>query len=101
MWTLLWSFLSDQSYVISFVVPNHRQLMALAEQMQVRGTWEEICNNSQMEKEVLRIITEAAIAGWGKKAFVSSFVFIVLMQKCSDSSGETGGTLFVKLSAVT
>uniref|UniRef100_A0A4W6E6R6 long-chain-fatty-acid--CoA ligase n=1 Tax=Lates calcarifer TaxID=8187 RepID=A0A4W6E6R6_LATCA len=53
---------SDQSYVISFVVPNHKQLMALAEQMQVRGTWEEICNNSQMEKEVLRIITEAAIS---------------------------------------
>ncbi|KAM7379273.1 hypothetical protein PAMP_004838 [Pampus punctatissimus] len=53
---------SDQSYVISFVVPNHKQLMALAEQRQVRGTWEEICNNSQMEKEVLRIITEAAIS---------------------------------------
>uniref|UniRef100_A0A673AZG0 long-chain-fatty-acid--CoA ligase n=1 Tax=Sphaeramia orbicularis TaxID=375764 RepID=A0A673AZG0_9TELE len=53
---------SDQSYVISFVVPNHKQLMALAEQMQVMGTWEEICNNSQIEKEVLRIITEAAIS---------------------------------------
>eukprot|EP00064_Thunnus_orientalis_P005790 superscaffoldBa00000583_g5804 len=53
---------SDQSYVISFVVPNHKQLMALAEQREVRGTWEEICNNSQMEKEVLRIITEAAIS---------------------------------------
>lgn len=53
---------SDQSYVISFVVPNHKQLMAMAEQMQVRGTLEEICNNSQMEKEVLRIITEAAIS---------------------------------------
>lgn len=54
---------SDQSYVISFVVPNHKQLMALADQIQVTGTWEEICNNSQMEKEVLRIITEAAISG--------------------------------------
>uniref|UniRef100_A0A665TLL8 long-chain-fatty-acid--CoA ligase n=1 Tax=Echeneis naucrates TaxID=173247 RepID=A0A665TLL8_ECHNA len=53
---------SDQSYVISFVVPNHKQLMAMAEQMQVRGTWEEICNNPQMEKEVLCIITEAAIS---------------------------------------
>uniref|UniRef100_A0A8C2WVH5 long-chain-fatty-acid--CoA ligase n=1 Tax=Cyclopterus lumpus TaxID=8103 RepID=A0A8C2WVH5_CYCLU len=53
---------SDESYVISFVVPNHKQLMVLAEQMQVRGTWEEMCNNSQMEKEVLRIITEAAIS---------------------------------------
>uniref|UniRef100_A0A3P9L004 long-chain-fatty-acid--CoA ligase n=1 Tax=Oryzias latipes TaxID=8090 RepID=A0A3P9L004_ORYLA len=54
---------SDQSYVISFVVPNHKQLMAVAEQMGIKGTWEEICNNPQMEKEVLCIITEAAISG--------------------------------------
>lgn len=54
---------SDQSYVISFVVPNQKQLMTLAKQMEVKGTWEELCNNSQMEKEVLRIITEAAVAG--------------------------------------
>ncbi|TWW73262.1 long-chain-fatty-acid--CoA ligase 3b isoform X1 [Takifugu flavidus] len=53
---------SDQSYVISFVVPNQKQLMTLAKQMEVKGTWEELCNSSQMEKEVLRIITEAAIA---------------------------------------
>uniref|UniRef100_A0A8C7X5J9 long-chain-fatty-acid--CoA ligase n=1 Tax=Oryzias sinensis TaxID=183150 RepID=A0A8C7X5J9_9TELE len=54
---------SDQSYVISFVVPNHKQLMAVAEQMGIKGTWEEICNNPQMEKQVLCIITEAAISG--------------------------------------
>ncbi|XP_077471275.1 long-chain-fatty-acid--CoA ligase 3b [Stigmatopora argus] len=53
---------SDQSYVISFVVPNQKQLTALAERLQVRGTWEEICNNPQMEREVLRILTEAAIS---------------------------------------
>ncbi|XP_074545148.1 long-chain-fatty-acid--CoA ligase 3b [Halichoeres trimaculatus] len=52
---------SDQSYVISFVVPNHKQLMVLAEQLQVKGTWEEICNSPLVEKEVLRIITEAAV----------------------------------------
>lgn len=52
--------------MISFVVPNHKQLMALAEQMSVYGTWEEICNNPQMEKEVLHIITEAAVSGWLK-----------------------------------
>lgn len=56
-------FRSDQSYVISFVVPNQKQLMSLAKQLEVKGTWEELCNNSQMEKEVLRIITEAAVAG--------------------------------------
>lgn len=49
--------------MISFVVPNQKQLMSLAKQMEVKGTWEELCNNSQMEKEVLRIITEAAVAG--------------------------------------
>lgn len=69
-------FFSDQSYVISFVVPNHKQLMAVAEQMQVRGTWEEICNNSQMEKEVLRIITEAAISGREKKSLSVFFSYI-------------------------
>ncbi|KAJ8390354.1 hypothetical protein AAFF_G00107480 [Aldrovandia affinis] len=52
---------SDQSYVISFVVPNQKHLLALAEQRGVRGSWEEICNNPDMEKEVLRIITEAAV----------------------------------------
>lgn len=61
-------FFSDQSYVISFVVPNHKQLMVLAEQMQLKGTREEICNNAQMEKEVLRIITEAAVSGRETKA---------------------------------
>ncbi|KAM9789867.1 fatty acid CoA ligase Acsl3-like [Neosynchiropus ocellatus] len=53
---------SDQSYVISFVVPNQKQLMALAEQMQIKATWEELCNHPQIEKEVLRIITEAAVS---------------------------------------
>ncbi|XP_061835657.1 long-chain-fatty-acid--CoA ligase 3b [Nerophis lumbriciformis] len=53
---------SDQSYVISFVVPNQKQLMVLAERLQVRGTWEEICNSPLMEKEVLRIIKEAALS---------------------------------------
>ncbi|XP_030629001.1 long-chain-fatty-acid--CoA ligase 3b [Chanos chanos] len=52
---------SDQSYVIGFVVPNQKQLMSLAEQCGVRGSWEEICNNPDMEKEVLRTITETAV----------------------------------------
>ncbi|KAL7842397.1 hypothetical protein SRHO_G00240860 [Serrasalmus rhombeus] len=53
---------SDESYVIGFVVPNQKQLLALAKQKEVRGSWEELCNHPDMEKEVLRIITEAAIA---------------------------------------
>lgn len=54
---------SDQSYVIGFVVPNQKQLTALAQQRGIRGSWEEICNHPEMEKEVLRIITDAAITG--------------------------------------
>uniref|UniRef100_A0A8C8J1Z4 long-chain-fatty-acid--CoA ligase n=1 Tax=Oncorhynchus tshawytscha TaxID=74940 RepID=A0A8C8J1Z4_ONCTS len=53
---------SDQSYVIGFVVPNQKQLMALAEQRGLRGSWEEICNNPDMERDVLHIITEAALS---------------------------------------
>ncbi|XP_046883518.1 long-chain-fatty-acid--CoA ligase 3b [Hypomesus transpacificus] len=53
---------SDQSYVIGFVVPNQKQLTALAEQRHVRGSWEELCNRPDMELEVLRIITEAALS---------------------------------------
>ncbi|KAK1168454.1 long-chain-fatty-acid--CoA ligase 3b [Acipenser oxyrinchus oxyrinchus] len=54
---------SDQSYVIGFIVPNQKQLLALAELKKIRGTWEEICNNSEMEKEVIRVMAEAAIGG--------------------------------------
>uniref|UniRef100_A0A4W5Q3L4 long-chain-fatty-acid--CoA ligase n=1 Tax=Hucho hucho TaxID=62062 RepID=A0A4W5Q3L4_9TELE len=53
---------SDQSYVIGFVVPNQKQLMALAEQRGLRCSWEEICNNPDMERDVLHIITEAALS---------------------------------------
>lgn len=59
----LFIFFSAESYVISFVVPNHKQLMALARQLQINGAWEEICNNPQIEKEFLRIITDAAVSG--------------------------------------
>lgn len=51
---------SDQSYVISFVVPNQKKLTALAEQKGVSGTWADICNNPAMEAEILREIKEVA-----------------------------------------
>lgn len=63
MFVSLLSNPSDESYVISFVVPNQKQLQSLAVQKQIRGSWEEICNHPEMEKEVLRIITEAAVSG--------------------------------------
>ncbi|XP_067404331.1 long-chain-fatty-acid--CoA ligase 4 isoform X2 [Emydura macquarii macquarii] len=51
---------SDQSYVISFVVPNQKKLTVLAEQKGVGGTWVEICNNPIMEAEILKEIKEVA-----------------------------------------
>eukprot|EP00079_Xenopus_tropicalis_P038689 XP_017952460.1 PREDICTED: long-chain-fatty-acid--CoA ligase 4-like [Xenopus tropicalis] len=51
---------SFQSYVISFVVPNQKKLTSLAEQKGIDGTWEDICNNPEMETEVLREIKEVA-----------------------------------------
>lgn len=52
--------------MIGFIVPCRNTLLAMVEQMQVRGTFEEICKNLLIEKEVLRNITEAGLAGKGK-----------------------------------
>lgn len=53
---------SDETYVIGFVVPNQKQLLALAEQYGVSGSLTELCNNSTMEELVLKVLTEAALA---------------------------------------
>lgn len=54
---------SDETYVIAFVVPNQKQLLTLAGQYAIRGTWEELCNSEAMEELVLKVISEAALAG--------------------------------------
>ncbi|KAF1393704.1 hypothetical protein PFLUV_G00018790 [Perca fluviatilis] len=53
---------SDETYVIGFVVPNQKQLLALADQYGIQGTREELCESKVMEELVLKIITEAALA---------------------------------------
>ncbi|KAM6933755.1 long-chain-fatty-acid--CoA ligase 3a [Xenentodon cancila] len=53
---------SDETYVIGFVVPNQKQLLALAGEYGIRGSWEELCNSKAMEELVLKVITEAALA---------------------------------------
>lgn len=55
--------LSFHSYVIGFVVPNQKELAELARKKGFKGTWEEICNSPEMEKEVLKVLAEAAMAG--------------------------------------
>ncbi len=54
---------SDETYVIGFVVPNQKHLLALADQYGVRGSWDELCNSKAMEELALKVITEAALAG--------------------------------------
>lgn len=56
-------FCSDETYVIGFVVPNQRQLLALADQYGIRGSLEELCNSKAMEELVLQVITETALTG--------------------------------------
>ncbi|XP_030071903.1 fatty acid CoA ligase Acsl3 [Microcaecilia unicolor] len=51
---------SDQSYVIGFVVPNQKELQELAKRKGVNGTLEELCNNREMENEVLKVMTESS-----------------------------------------
>ncbi|XP_061574754.1 long-chain-fatty-acid--CoA ligase 3a [Cololabis saira] len=52
---------SDETYAIGFVVPNQRQLLALAGEYGIRGSREELCNSKAMEELVLKVITEAAL----------------------------------------
>uniref|UniRef100_A0A8C9FK97 long-chain-fatty-acid--CoA ligase n=1 Tax=Pavo cristatus TaxID=9049 RepID=A0A8C9FK97_PAVCR len=53
---------SFHSYVIGFVVPNQKELAELARKKGFKGTWEEICKSPEMEKEVLKVLAEAAMA---------------------------------------
>lgn len=54
---------SDETYMIGFVVPNQKLLLALADQYGIRGSLEELCNSKAMEELVLKVITETAVAG--------------------------------------
>uniref|UniRef100_A0A9L0S1X0 long-chain-fatty-acid--CoA ligase n=1 Tax=Equus caballus TaxID=9796 RepID=A0A9L0S1X0_HORSE len=53
---------SYHSYVIGFIVPNQKELTELARKKGLKGTWEELCNSCEMENEVLKVLSEAAIS---------------------------------------
>ncbi|CAN9511163.1 unnamed protein product [Ophioblennius macclurei] len=53
---------SGETYVIGFVVPNQKQLQVLAQQYDIRGSWEDLCSSKAIEELVLKVITEAALA---------------------------------------
>lgn len=44
-------------------MPNQKELTELAQKKGLKGTWEELCNSSEMENEVLKLLSEAAISG--------------------------------------
>ncbi|NXV90407.1 ACSL3 ligase, partial [Calonectris borealis] len=77
---------SFHSYVIGFVVPNQKELAELARKKGFKGTWEEICNSPEMEKEVLKVLAEAAMA-----ANLEKFEIPVKIRLCPDPwTPETG-----------
>lgn len=81
-------FSSDQSYVISFVVPNQKKLTALAEQKGATGSWVDICNNPTMESEVLKEIKQ--MANKSKQTAISGYQnTIVMIQKSDLKQNET------------
>uniref|UniRef100_A0A8C2K422 long-chain-fatty-acid--CoA ligase n=1 Tax=Cyprinus carpio TaxID=7962 RepID=A0A8C2K422_CYPCA len=49
------------NYLISFVVPNQKQMTELAKKSGIEGEWEELCNHTKMEEEVLKVIKEIAV----------------------------------------
>ncbi|XP_060768935.1 long-chain-fatty-acid--CoA ligase 4b [Neoarius graeffei] len=51
---------SNENYIISFVVPNQKQLTELANKNGIGGKWEELCNHATLEQEVLKSIKEVA-----------------------------------------
>ncbi|KAF7689044.1 long-chain-fatty-acid--CoA ligase 4b [Silurus meridionalis] len=51
---------SNQNYIISFVVPNQKQLTELANKNGIKGKWEELCNHATLEQEVLKAIKGVA-----------------------------------------
>ncbi|XP_076843714.1 long-chain-fatty-acid--CoA ligase 4b [Brachyhypopomus gauderio] len=51
---------SNQNYIIAFIVPNQKHLTELANRNGIEGEWEELCNNSVLEQEVLKAIKEVS-----------------------------------------
>ncbi|XP_053316196.1 fatty acid CoA ligase Acsl3 [Spea bombifrons] len=68
---------SDQSYVIGFVVPNQKELLSLAGKIGVQGSFESLCNNPAMEKEVLKALKESPAAATLEKFEVPAKIRLV------------------------
>lgn len=43
------------------MVPNQKQLTELANKNGIEAEWEELCNHTMMEEEVLKVIKEIAV----------------------------------------
>ena len=52
---------ASKDYTVALVVPNHRQLEEIASSIGITTTsFEELCNNRQIEKAVLQALVEHA-----------------------------------------
>nr|XP_056706120.1 fatty acid CoA ligase Acsl3 [Euleptes europaea] len=77
---------SFQSYIIGFIVPNHKELTELARKKGFKGTWEEICHSAEMEKEVQKVL-----AGAAHTANLEKFEIPLKIRLCPDPwTPETG-----------
>lgn len=68
---------SDESYVIGFIVPSQKELLKLAEKKGVQGSFESLCNNPVLEKEVLRVLAESPAAATLEKFEVPAKIRLV------------------------
>ncbi|XP_078694034.1 long-chain-fatty-acid--CoA ligase 4-like isoform X1 [Branchiostoma floridae x Branchiostoma belcheri] len=78
---------SDQHYAIALVVPNHKHLKNLSDKMELKSDqWEELCNNPDLEKEVLKVLHKVA-----KEAKLERFEIPQKVRLCSENwTPDTG-----------
>jgi len=54
---------SHHDFVIAFVVPSQKQLKDLAASMNIEGEMAELCKNKELEKEIVKRMTEYGLKG--------------------------------------
>jgi long-chain acyl-CoA synthetase len=76
---------SYHDFVIAFVVPSQKQLKDLAASMKIEGEMEELCKNKELEKEIVKRMTEYGVKGKKEEnyGFDCFFCFILFnVSKC-------------------
>lgn len=79
---------SSKTYCLALVVPNEKALEQLAEQLDITGTYEELCNNPKVEAAVLKELAEHA-----KKCRLERFEIPAKIKLCADVWSPNNGLL--------